>query len=75
MEEKKYAVCITNRKYEASLERWKVYVVIPDKKADRYNRMRIIDELGDSYLYPKEFFVPIELPKAVQEAMIADKTL
>lgn len=50
-------------------------MVIPDKKADRYNRMRIIDELGDSYLYPKEFFVPIELPKAVQEAMIADKTL
>ncbi len=73
--QRKYAVCITNRKYEASLELWKVYEVIPDKKAEAYKRIRIIDESGDSYLYPKAFFVPIELPRAVQEAMIADRTL
>ena len=58
----KFLLCVDNQGYEASLEIRKLYEKIPDKEAERHNQVRIIDESGEDYLYPSEFFAPIRLP-------------
>ena len=69
---KEFIICINNREYEASLERWKVYVAIPDDLAKKQNLLRVIDESGEDYLFPSDYFVPLTLPKVVQDAMMRD---
>jgi hypothetical protein len=68
--EPRYAVCIDNRDYAASLERRKIYRVLTDPAAAGHRQIRIIDESGEDYLYPENFFVPIEVPEAVEEAFL-----
>lgn len=60
-----YVICIRNDDYPASLEVRKVYKVVPDATASAQGFVRVIDELGEDYLYPERFFAPIELPPAV----------
>ena len=74
MGKKSFAICINNKDYGASLERWKVYEVLEDAKAANYKQIRVIDESGDDYLYPDDFFVVVDLPKTVKEAIIASKS-
>lgn len=62
-----YAICIKNEEYEVALEIRKLYEIVPDFDADKTGQIRIIDESGDDYLYPKRFFLPIPLPEAVEE--------
>jgi hypothetical protein len=69
---KEFIICVNNREYEASLERWKVYVAIPDDLAKKQNLRRVIDESGEDYLFPSDYFVPLTLPKVVQDAMMRD---
>ena len=45
----------------------KIYQVLPDKRASRDGYMRIIDESGEDYLYPKSYFIFIKLPLKAQE--------
>ena len=59
---KRFAVCVENGEYRASLERWKIYQVIPDRDAERHHQIRVIDESGEDYLYPREYFKLVELP-------------
>ena len=75
MENKSFAICVNNRGYEASLERWKVYEVVEDAKAVNYEKIRVLDESGEDYLFPHDFFVVVDLPETVKEAMIASKSL
>ena len=65
-----FAVCIQNRGYEVSLERHKLYVVRPDAAAHRDGDLRVVDESGEDYLYPAEWFVLIEVPQAVQTSLL-----
>ncbi len=53
---KQFAVCVDNGGYPASLERWKIYRVIRDRDAERRQLIRVVDESGDDYLYPKKLF-------------------
>ena len=69
---KEFIICIKNREYEASLELWKVYMTVPDDLAKRQNLLRVIDESGEDYLFPSEYFVPLALPKVVRDAMMRD---
>ena len=59
----RYVLCVSNEKYSASLEARKIYQCIPDNKAEAQRQIRVIDESGEDYLYPREFFLPIEIPK------------
>jgi hypothetical protein len=68
---KQLVVCIDNDGYEASLEKRKIYVAIRDPTAEKHDLLRVIDESGDDYLYPKTFFREIELPQAVRKAVLA----
>jgi len=61
-----FVICVKNEGYEASLEIRKVYDLVEDKGAEGYGLVRVIDESGEDYLYPKEFFVPIELPSPLR---------
>jgi hypothetical protein len=63
-----FALCVENDGYEASLERRKVYAVIPDAEAASMGSIRIIDESGEDYVYPTRFFVPIALPASARRA-------
>lgn len=74
MKEKKFTsdrfvVCIRNTGYPASLELYKIYQVLPDEEAEEDGDLRVIDESGEDYLYPADFFIPIEVPQEVEKAM------
>lgn len=66
----KFLVCVDNAGYEASLELRKLYLQLPDKEAERHNQVRIIDESGEDYLYPSDFFAPIRLPLQTRGRLI-----
>jgi len=66
-----FAVCINNFEYPASLELHKIYRVIPDKEAIADGDLRIIDESGEDYLYPEDWFVILaELPQKVEKSLL-----
>ena len=60
-----FAVCVRNPGYEASLELRKIYEVLPDELARQHHRRRVVDESGEAYLYPEEFFIDIKLPASL----------
>ena len=66
-----FVVCVRNEGYEVSLELRKNYQVISDTAAERNHLLKVIDESGEDYLYPQDFFLPIELPKALEKAVLA----
>src|SRR5262245_3362107 len=66
----RFAMCINNTDYPASLELHKIYQVLPDEEAARDGDMRVIDESGEDYLYPASFFVLIEVPQEVERAIL-----
>ncbi|MGI8526178.1 MAG: hypothetical protein ACR2K5_08365 [Pseudolabrys sp.] len=68
---KQLVICIDNDGYAASLEKRKIYVALRDAGADKHGLVRIIDESGDDYLYPKSFFRSVALPDAVRKAVLA----
>ena len=68
--EKKFALCLKNDECE-DLEVRKIYKVIPDKRASRDGYLRVIDESGEDYLYPKSYFVIVKLPRKAQEVAAA----
>ena len=63
-------ICIENEDYPASLEKRKIYEAIRDPAAEKHGQIRVIDESGEDYLYPQEYFVPASLPKNIEEAVI-----
>lgn len=63
-----FAVCINNQNYLASLEKRKIYQVISDQSAAEQNLIRVIDESGEDYLYPNNYFALIELPPLAEKA-------
>jgi hypothetical protein len=68
---KQLVVCIDNDGYAASLERRKIYVALRDPAAEKHGLLRVVDESGDYYLYPKMFFRTIALPQAIRKAVLA----
>lgn len=51
------------------LECRKVYEVIPDASAARDDFIRVIDESGEDYLYPADYFVPVEVSEKSGQAL------
>ncbi len=65
------AICIDNTDYEMSLERRKVYPVLPDSDAAQHNYVRVIDETGEEYLFPSSRFVLVTVTPDVERAVLA----
>ena len=64
------ALCIDNTDYRASLIPGKVYRILPDAKAAKDNLVRIVDDSGEDYLYPKGFFVFVDFPSSVKKRIL-----
>ncbi len=64
-----FMLCLRNEGYPASLELRKLYPVVQDVSATKHKLVRIIDESGESYLYPAEYFVALRLPTSVKHAL------
>ena len=59
-----------NDGYPTSLEVRKIYQILPDAEAATQGYVRIVDESGEDYLYPAAYFIAIDLPRAVQAALL-----
>jgi hypothetical protein len=68
---KQLVVCVDNEGYPASLEKRKIYLSLRDPVAEKHGLLRIVDESGDDYLYPKAFFRSIALPQSVKKAVLS----
>jgi hypothetical protein len=66
----RFVVCTDNSGYEASLELYKIYPVLPDEDAARDGDLRIIDESGEDYLFSASRFVAIEIPETLERVML-----
>lgn len=66
-----FAVCIHNGEYDVDLIVGKIYRLVKPKRNDSPSDIRILDESGEDYLYPRRWFVPVELPLKAKKALVA----
>ena len=69
MKESKFVICIDNSDYPASLERRKIYEVLPDSDAEKNKHIRVVDESGEDYIYPASCFIDANLSKETSDAV------
>ncbi|MEX0887357.1 MAG: hypothetical protein WD009_13055 [Phycisphaeraceae bacterium] len=67
----RYVVCLTDRSDDLSVMKGKLYRVVEPDPSDAPTDIRIIDEAGEDYPYPREWFVALDLPQQVIEALDA----
>ena len=67
----RFVVCVSNEGYPASLDVRKLYSVVADEKAEASGLLRVIDESGESYLYPSSRFADVDVPVAVARVLRA----
>jgi len=65
----RFVICVKNEGYHASLQLRKAYQVLSDEKAAKHKLVRVIDESGEDYLYPNDFFIPVTLSKIAEKAL------
>ena len=65
-----FGLCLNNEGYATSLEVGKVYRVIPDDVAAVHGYIRVIDESGEDYAYTADRFYLIQLPIAIEKALL-----
>ncbi len=65
-----FVVCVNNSEYPASLELHKIYCVLADTDAEQEGDLRIIDESGEDYLYPTEWFIPVDVPSKLKTSLL-----
>ena len=56
-----YAICVENGEHDVFLHLGRPYKVVRPRKLDPPYLFRVIDEEGEDYLYPRDWFVPVEL--------------
>jgi hypothetical protein len=64
----KYAICIQTDDPDLLTPRM-VYEVLPDESAAKSNYVRVVDNEGEDYLYPAEFFVFVNFPAGVKRTL------
>lgn len=72
---RRFAICVDNSDYEASLILRKIYEIIPDELGAKDDLLRIVDESGEDYLYHKSHFIMVEFPIEVEHALLAAQSL
>jgi len=66
--ETRFVVCTRNEGCD-DLDPRKIYEVLPDGTAAAEGYLRVIDESGEDYLYPADYFMEIQLSREVGEAL------
>jgi hypothetical protein len=70
-EAKHFAICIHSGEYAGALEPRKVYEILDDASAAKRDYVRVIDESGEDYLYPRAWFVPVSVPSGIEDLLHA----
>jgi hypothetical protein len=68
-----YVMRVNNDGNPASLDLRKVYRAMHDVEGRKHGYIRVIDESGEGYLYPKRYFIEVALPRSLPR--IARKVL
>ena len=66
---RRFVVCVRNDEYPASLELHKIYEVLPDAEGERLGFVRVIDESGEDYLFPEDYFLDVQVSRQVEQAL------
>lgn len=53
-----------------SLFQNKIFAVVEDSEARADGDLRAVDETGEGYLYPAEWFIAVYVPASVQESVL-----
>ena len=64
----RFAICLKNKGAEDLIVR-KLYQVLPDERAEKKGLLRVVDESGEDYLYPANFFFTIDLPRKIERVL------
>ncbi len=65
-----FVICLENEDYSASLELHKVYPVVDAYQNDPTGYVRIIDESGEDYIYPANWFESVSLGTKLEEKLL-----
>ena len=66
-------MCIRIGENEADLVVGKIYRIVKPEANDRPADVRVLDESGEDYLYPRMWFVPVALPLRVKKALVENR--
>ena len=69
MTQARFVICIDNSDFPASLEKRKLYRVVPDPDAAKISQIRVVDESGEDYLYPAACFISADLSREALDAV------
>ena len=64
-----FAICIKTDDADLLTPR-RIYQVLPDESAARSQYVRVIDNEGEDYLYPADYFIFMEFPQEVTQALL-----
>jgi len=67
---KRFALCLDNKGYKASLIPGKVYRILPDPRAEKDDLIRVVDESAEDYLYHKSIFARVDFPAAIRKRIL-----
>ncbi|MBW3631378.1 MAG: hypothetical protein KY464_19100 [Gemmatimonadetes bacterium] len=56
--------CVHNEGYEVDLRVGRVYHMLPDPVGERRGFLRVVDETGDDFMFPKRCFLLLEAAHA-----------
>lgn len=71
LEPPQFVLCVNNKSNPASLEVRMLYRVVEPEAGDPKDYVRIADESGEDYLFPRQWFVSVELPQEAVDALTA----
>lgn len=66
-----FVLCIDDGGYPESLEARKLYKVVDDPDAMKEGMLRVVDESGEDYLYPRSCFTRLPLPRRIEKQLVA----
>jgi hypothetical protein len=65
----KFAICIHTDDPDLLTPR-RIYQVLPDESAAKSQDIRVIDNEGEDYIYPSSYFVFVDFPPAIEQALL-----
>jgi len=66
---RQFAICLQSADPDLLTPR-RIYDVLPDDSATKSQYLRVIDNEGEDYLYPAAYFVLVDFPPAVADALL-----
>ena len=65
----KFAICIQSDEADLLTPRM-IYQILPDESAAKSNYIRVIDNEGEDYLYPADYFIFVDFPREIERALL-----